>query len=115
MSYPVRVTPEANADIVRNANWWAEHHSIEQAGRWHAAVYGKIATLAEFPESHALAHENPDYSYDLREARFGLGSRPGYRILFTVLAGDVIVLAVNAAEQDWLRPGDLPPLPPLTE
>lgn len=111
MTYQVRVAAAADEDIIRNANWWAAHHSAEQADRWHAAIYAKIETLAEFPESHALAFESPDYEYDLREALFGLGSRPGYRILFTVVDDLVWVLGVRAVEQDELRPGDLPSPP----
>ena len=54
-----------------------------------------------------LAFENPDFLYELREAHFGLGSRPGYRILFTVIDDTVNVLAVKAAEEDWITPDDL--------
>jgi plasmid stabilization system protein ParE len=85
MTFQVRVVPEAYDDIKRNANWWAAHHSVAQAERWSDAILAKIQTLANFPDSHALAFESPDFDYELREALFGLGSRPGYRILFTVV------------------------------
>lgn len=111
MTYQVRVAAAADEDIIRNANWWAAHHSAEQANRWHAAIYAKIERLAEFPESHALAFERPDFDCELREALFGLGTRPGYRILFTVVNDVVWVLGVRAAEQDELRAGELPSPP----
>jgi plasmid stabilization system protein ParE len=112
MTFKVRVTQEAYDDIKRNANWWAAHHSVEQAERWSDAILEKIQTLADFPESHVLAYESADYEYDLREALFGLESRPSYRILFTIVNDIVWVLGVRAAEQNDLRPGDLPSPPP---
>lgn len=115
MSYRLRITEQALDDIQRNAAWWANHHSRSQALRWYEAILDRIKRLVDFPESHALAYENPYVPYDLREALFGLGSRPGYRILFTVADDEVIVLTVKAAEEDWLRPSDLPPLPPSSE
>jgi plasmid stabilization system protein ParE len=113
MTYRIRVTHEADEDIIRNANWWAKHHSTGEAERWHNAIYARIDSLKASPESHPQAYENADFAYQLREAYFGLGSRPGYRILFTVHEDAVIVLAVRAAEQDWLEPGDLPSDPPI--
>jgi len=55
------------------------------------------------PESKPLAFENPDFPYEIREALFGLGSRLGYRILFTIIDDTVNVLTVKAAEEDQTR------------
>ena len=108
MKYRVEISPRAHSDVFRNTEWWATHHSIEQADSWQEAVYSKMRSLNDFPESHPLADENPSYQYDLREAHFGLGSRPGYRILFTITDDTVAVLSVRAAEEDWIRPDELP-------
>ena len=72
-----------------------------------AGNLAKIYSLDMFPESNPLAFENPDFPYELREAHFGLGSRPGYRILFTIVGDTVNVLTVKAAEEDWLSPDEL--------
>ena len=112
MIYRLMIVEEAYRDVRRNADWWAEHHSLTQAERWADAIWKKIRTLDQFPESCPLAYENDDFPYELREALFGLGSRPGYRILFTVTDDLIVVLGVRASEQDWLKPCDLPPLPP---
>lgn len=112
MTYRLRLTQRAYDDIRRNARWWADHHSTEQAIRWYDAIHAKVASLVDFPESHAIANENPDCAYELREALFGLGARPGYRILFTLTDAEVVVLTIKAAEEDWLKPGDLPPVIP---
>jgi hypothetical protein len=37
----------------------------------------------------------------------GLGSRPGYRAIFTIKDDEVFVLALRAAEQDRLTPDDV--------
>ncbi|MEO2032226.1 MAG: hypothetical protein ABGZ35_09080 [Planctomycetaceae bacterium] len=114
MKYRLRIVDEAYSDIRRNADWWRDHYSFTEAEEWSFAILSKIRTMDQFPESHSLAYENPEVPYDLREALFGLRSRPGYRILFTVVDADVIVLGVRAAEQDWLQAEDLPPVPPNT-
>ena len=108
MSFRVLISPRAVDDIARNATWWAENHSVEQALKWEEAIFGKIRSLNTFPESHPIAFENPNFKYELREAHFGLGSRPGYRILFTVVGETVNVLTVKAAEEDWIAPDELP-------
>ena len=106
--YTVEIQPLAYDDVVRNSHWWASHHSPEEALDWQDQIFDKIRSLAEFPHSHPLADENPDFSFELRNALFGLGSRPGYRILFTVVEQTVHVLTVRAAQEDTLQPGDFP-------
>ncbi len=106
MKYRVLVSDKAIDDVIRNSEWWARHHSQEEAARWETEIFAKIYSLDIFPESHSLAHENPDFPYELREALFGLGSRPGYRILFTVDGDSVNVLTVKAGEEDWLSPDE---------
>ena len=108
MKYRVLVSQRATEDVLRNARWWATHHSSDQAYEWHQAIFAKIYSLEHFPESHPLAYENADFAYELREAHFGLGSRPGYRILFTIVDDAVKVLTVKAAEEDWISPDELP-------
>ena len=85
------------------------HHSQEEAEHWQNKIYRKIHSLSDFPFSHSLADENPDFSYELREALFGLGSRPGYRILFTIVEQTIHVLAVRAAQEDVIIPDELFP------
>lgn len=107
MKYQVLVSERAIDDVIRNANWWAAQHSRSKAAEWQQAIFAKIYSLDRFPESHSLAHENPNFPYELREAHFGLGSRPGYRILFTVLNETVNILTIKATEEDWISPDEL--------
>jgi plasmid stabilization system protein ParE len=107
MKHVVKILPRAEADIERNAQWWADHHSVDQAVKWFFAVRSQILSLDEFPESHSLSYENDEFPYEIREKLVGLGSRPSYRAVFTIRDGTVFVVALLAAEQDRLQPDDV--------
>ncbi len=107
MKHAVIVYDKAMDDIVRNARWWAENHSQDQALNWYDAILKKVHSLEELPESCSLAPENDLFEHEIRQAFFGLGSRPGYRIIFTVQENKVHVLTIKAAEERWLESGDL--------
>lgn len=107
MKYTVSILPQARRDIDRNAEWWAEHHSVDEAIRWSDTVYDQIATLAEFPQSHGLSAEREEFPYEIRDKLVGLGSRRGYRAIFTIKGDTVYVLAVRRAAQDVMRPGEV--------
>jgi plasmid stabilization system protein ParE len=104
MKYRLTVTPRAKDDIDRNANWWADHHSIEQALKWSDAVYDQLESLRDFPENRSLSAENDEFDYEIRDKFVGLGTRPGYRAIFTIKGDEVFVLTVRAGEQDRLTP-----------
>jgi len=107
MSYRVQVSHRAIEDVVRNAKWWAERYSLEKADEWQRALFSKIYSLDMFPNSHPVANESADFPIEIREAHFGLSSRPGYRVLFTIVDDTVNVLTVKANEEDWLSPDHL--------
>jgi hypothetical protein len=60
--------------------------------RWDDTVYVQIETLADFPESNGLSAENDEFPYEIRDKLLGLGSRLGYRAVFTIKADTVYVL-----------------------
>ena len=109
MNFQLEIAEEAHEDITRNAVWWAEHRSHEQAIRWRESIYDQLELLKELPERHALADENPAFPYDLREKLVGLGNQRGYRALFTIHEQTIFVLAIHRAAQDVVGPDDLPP------
>lgn len=104
MKFRVSILPQARRDIDRNADWWAEHHSVEQALQWSDAVYDQLETLAQFPESHGLSAENGEFPFEIRDKLVGLGSRPGYRAVFTIKDDMVCILCVRRGSEDVLRP-----------
>ena len=107
MKFRVSILPQARRDIDRNAEWWAEHHSIEQALQWSDAVYDQLGRLADFPESNGLSAENEEFPYEIREKLVGLGARPGYRAVFMLRDDTVYVLTVRRGAQHVLRPNDI--------
>ena len=45
MIYDLAISEGAHDDITRNAAWWSEHHSYDQAIRWRDAIYEQLETL----------------------------------------------------------------------
>ena len=111
MTFRVIILPQAHRDIDRNADWWADHHSVEQAVRWSDKVYDQISTLASFPESNGLSSENDGFPYAIRDKVVGLGSRPGYRAVFTIQGQYGLCPDRPASRSEYLRPDqvDAPP------
>jgi plasmid stabilization system protein ParE len=107
MTFPVSITPRATSDIDRNASWWAEHHSVDQALRWVDAVYDQLDALADAPYRHGLSAENDDFQYEIRDKLVGLGARPTHRAVFTIKDDTVYVLTIRHAAQDAIRPDDV--------
>lgn len=107
MSYRVIVAPAAEQQLDADADWWAEHRSGDEAGRWYSGFRENIARLAENPHIHGLADEDEDFPCELRQLLFGLGSRPTHRALFTIAGGVVTVLAIRHIAQDRVTPADV--------
>lgn len=104
MKYRVIIHPRAMEDIRRNARWWAEHHSEEQALAWYDSALAALYILDHLPERHAVSRENDDFPYVVRDFLFGLGSRASYRAIFTIRGEVVHVLTVQRGAQDAVRP-----------
>jgi plasmid stabilization system protein ParE len=107
MTYAVVITEQAAREMEDAAEWWARERSAEQAERWYSGIRQAISGLAEQPQRRPLAAENVDFSYELRELHFGLGSRPTHRAVFAIVKQTVVVLAVRHVAQDRIRPGDI--------
>ncbi len=107
MKFRLVILPQAKEDVQRNAAWWAENHSSEQAARWLDAIQSQLESIVDFPESHALATEHDEFPYEIRDKLLGLGSRPSYRAVFTIKDDTIFVLTVRRSAQDILRPSDV--------
>ncbi len=107
MKYRVVIHEMARQDIRRNARWWADNHSQAQAEIWFHNAFDSIENLTRFPESYPFAPENDDFPFEMRELHFGLGSRPGYRAVFTIREETIHVLSVRRAAQDTINPDEL--------
>lgn len=102
MKYHLVILPQAKADLQRNAQWWKIHHSSEKSADWLKAVQLQLKAIIDFPEGHSLSAENDDFRYEIREKLVGLGSRPQYRAVFTIVEEVIYVLTIRAAEQRGL-------------
>ena len=111
MTFRLVILSEAKAQIDAQTRWWAEHHSSRQAARWLDAVEQQLASLCEFPESHALSAENHAFPYEIRDKLLGLGSPRRHRAVFTIRGDTVFVIAVRQAAEDAIQPGsfEFPP------
>lgn len=107
MSFRVYLTEQAKLDIARNADWWANHHCVDQAVGWAITIEKQLATLAEMPTRFAVAPENMHFPFELRQQPVGVGAVKTYRALFRIVGKEVHVLAIRAAQQDTVRPDDL--------
>jgi plasmid stabilization system protein ParE len=102
MNYGLVLTARARADILRNAEWWAENHSLDQAIAWFDSIYEQLEGLRRMPERFPLAPENGSVEVEIREMPLGIGSRPSYRAIFTIKPLEVHILTVRRASQDAL-------------
>ncbi len=107
MKYRVIVDGQAMEDIERNAGWWADNHSLDEAIRWYDGILDAIYRLDLFPESNGLSAENSAFPYEIRDLCFGVGSRPTHRAVFTIVDDAVHVLTVQRAAQDAIHPHDV--------
>lgn len=106
MTFWLHVTAKARDDITRNAVWWAEQHSLDEALRWHDRVYEQLDEVLPFPDGYSLAPENELFNYEIREKAVG-GKKRTYRAVFTVVGSEVRILTVRRAAQGSLPPSDL--------
>lgn len=113
MKYRLTILPQAKEDVRRNAVWWAQQHSAEQAARWLDTIQSQLESIVDLPESHSLSAENDEFPYEIRDKLLGLGARPSYRAVFTIKGDTVYVLTVRRSAQDVLHARDVesPPSP----
>lgn len=57
MTHFVRLSALAEEDILRNALWWADHHSVDEAIHWESVIRQQLREIADNPESHGLSAE----------------------------------------------------------
>jgi plasmid stabilization system protein ParE len=81
MTYHVLVTTRAERELNQATDWIAKN-APDTAERWFRGFVKAILTLEENPERCALARENPEFPFELRQLLYG--RRRSYRALFTI-------------------------------
>jgi len=105
MTIKLEITERACSDIERNAIWWAQNHSLDQAVSWQTAVYDQLEGILLMPESYPLISEAHSIGEPLRQKAVGLG-RGGYRAVFRITKEAVQVLTIRRGAEADLTPRD---------
>ncbi len=101
--FRVIIQPRAEAAALAAFAWLAER-SPEAAARWLNGLRKAIAKLADGPTIHPFAVEESErFGLPIRQALYGR-RRGVYRILYTVEADVISVLAIRHSAQDTIEP-----------
>jgi plasmid stabilization system protein ParE len=103
----VIISGPAKRDIQAAHDWWAEHRSAEQAGRWYRGIFAAMKTLERSPERCTMATERDLLPQGVRQLLYGLGRKRTHRIVFAVDGDEVIVFRVRHTSQAALKPDEL--------
>lgn len=87
--YLVDFTRAAEREIEQIKEWIAVD-SLEASGRWVDGLLAVVDRLERMPSRCPLAPENESHVEEIRQMLYG-----SYRILFTILAGRVVILHVR--------------------
>lgn len=90
MASKVRITPLALEDLRNCVRFYVESGSPDVAAKWLSGLHECLGSLKVMPTRCALAPENDDLEFELRQIRY-----KSHRVLFTVTkAGNVVVLRI---------------------
>jgi plasmid stabilization system protein ParE len=101
MSYSIRILAKAQDDVDRIYVWLYER-SPRGAATWFRRFLKARESLRERPERCALAPEDAEFDYSIRELMFKTSRGRRYRILFTIVDDEVQILRVRAPGQDLI-------------
>lgn len=105
MTYDVLITAGAQQKAQANHDWWAEHRSALQAGRWYDEFLKAALSLEQNPERCGLAAESDRFPFEVHQMNFGIGRKPTHRLVFTIRPSQVVILRVRRLAQQAIEPG----------
>lgn len=108
MTYRIRATEAARADLDRHLGWLARR-APEIAERLAQRYHDAQNRLRMMPYSCGLAYENRWMDEEVRHLLFWVDPRRKDRALFVVREDEVVVLAVRAPGERPVEPGELSP------
>lgn len=108
MKYRVLITSPARQDLLRNAEWWSQQHSAEEAKAWLAVVQKQLQELAQFPNRHQESRESANSPMVLRDQLVGSERKRSFRAIFTIQDEEVIVLRIRRSTEQRLHLLDFP-------
>lgn len=104
--FTLRLTQRAENDINRNADWWEEHRSKEQADRWYLGIFDAMKSLTQMPTRCGMAPEADSLELPIRHLLYGVSGKLTHRVLFTIEENDVIIYRVLHFAQEVLGETD---------
>lgn len=90
MAFRVEISPSAEADAEGILDWLISQQAGKTGLRWYQGMRRAIASLSKLPKRCALARENKDFPFEVRQLLYG-SKQHRYRILFTI-EGDVVTI-----------------------
>ena len=106
MSFVVRLSRKAQADVDVALAWIANQRSQQQAEGWYRRLLLAFDLLGTSPDRQPISGDSVELGVELREMTFGR-RRFMYRIFFRIREADVYVVRIRHGRQDRLRPDDL--------
>ncbi len=103
----VRVLTRAQQDVAACYAYIAQR-SPRGAASWFNRFAETRGRLAMDADQHAIAAESTFVDYDIREVFFKTRKGKPYRLLFTILDKEVLVLRVRGPGQDYVPEDELP-------
>jgi plasmid stabilization system protein ParE len=107
MTYSLRVTARAEADLERLYDSLVERRGPDAARIWYELFTVAVERLATRPLTCGLAYEDRDFDAEIRHLLFGFPGSRRYRALFTVRGEEVVVLTIRAPGERPLEPDEL--------
>ena len=103
MVFRVETTAEADREAAAILEWLIANHAGQAGLRWFRALEKAVESLATFPRRCALAPENTNFPFEVRQLLYG--NKPHvYRILFTIEGDVVYVLHIRHGRRRPVTP-----------
>ncbi len=94
MSFRIRYTATAEADLERQLLWLKER-SPQGAETWVNGIIQAVESLRENPGSQALALEGQRFGREIYQLLHGKRPRGKYRILYVIEGQEVLILTIR--------------------
>jgi plasmid stabilization system protein ParE len=101
MAFLVKPTANAKQDARDILVWLRSQEAGETGLRWFQGMQKAIASLSEMPTRCALAPENKNFPFEVRQLLYG-SRHHRYRILFTIESNTVTVLHIRHGRRNPL-------------
>jgi plasmid stabilization system protein ParE len=99
MGFRVSLTVAAKQDSRKILAWLRSQQAGEAGLRWFRGMQKAIESLNEMPARCALAPENKDFPFEVRQLLYG-STHHRYRILFTINGDRITVLHIRHGRRD---------------